>query len=74
MSAPYKHLNIHYLPLGGINADNMLDYLKLDNVAAVGGSWIVDQQLVAVKDWDGITAKANAVRAALVGLEGLSKQ
>jgi 2-dehydro-3-deoxyphosphogluconate aldolase/(4S)-4-hydroxy-2-oxoglutarate aldolase len=65
---------MHYFPLGGINADNMLDYLQLDNVCAVGGSWIVDQQLVAVKDWDGITAKASAVCAALAGLEGSLKQ
>jgi hypothetical protein len=34
----------------------------------------VDQQLVTLKDWDGIAAKANAVCAALAGLEGSLKQ
>ena len=36
-----------YFPLGGVNAQNMTDYLALDSVVAVGGSWIVKKELVA---------------------------
>ncbi|GAA5510836.1 bifunctional 4-hydroxy-2-oxoglutarate aldolase/2-dehydro-3-deoxy-phosphogluconate aldolase [Novipirellula caenicola] len=58
MSAPYKHLNIEYFPLGGINADNMLLYLQEPNVLAIGGSWIVNKQLVESQAWTGISARA----------------
>ena len=58
MSAPYNHLGIKYFPLGGINADNMTDYLKEDIVPTVGGSWIVRNDLVKNEDWTAITACA----------------
>ncbi len=32
----------HFIPTGGINADNMDSYLKLDNIPAVAGSWVAD--------------------------------
>jgi 2-dehydro-3-deoxyphosphogluconate aldolase/(4S)-4-hydroxy-2-oxoglutarate aldolase len=62
MSAPYKHLGIRYFPLGGINSDNMTDYLKEDNVLALGGTWIVKKELVLNEDWAAITARAAKVR------------
>ena len=46
MAAPYKHFGIQYFPLGGLNAENMADYLKEPNVPAIGGSWIVQKTLV----------------------------
>jgi len=62
MSAPYAHLGMQYFPLGGVNAGNMQAYLALgDSVPAVGGSWIVKQDLVAAEDWAGITARAAEV-------------
>lgn len=62
MAAPYRHLGIRYFPLGGLNADNMLDYLNEDLVPAIGGSWIVKKDLVENEDWDGLTARAEEVR------------
>ena len=62
MSAPYKHLGIRYFPLGGLNAENMISYLKEDNVLAIGGSWIVKRDLVLNENWNEITARAAAVR------------
>ena len=61
MAAPYKHLGVHYFPLGGLNEKNMLEYLKEPNVATIGGSWIVKQELVNKGDWAGITASAAGV-------------
>ena len=61
MAAPYRHLGIKYFPLGGINADNMLEYLKEDIICAVGGSWIVNSNMVAAKNWTGIREQAEAV-------------
>jgi len=65
MAAPYKHLGLQFFPLGGLNAVNMRDYLRLDNVPAIGGSWIVKQDLVEKGDWPGITARAAEVINAL---------
>ena len=65
LAAPYSHLGIQYFPLGGINDTNMVDYLREPNVPTVGGSWIVDKDLVANNDWQAIKARAAAVRAAV---------
>ena len=65
MSAPYKHLGIQYFPLGGLNAENMVEYLKEPNVPTIGGSWIVKKELVDNEDWAGITARATDVIKAL---------
>lgn len=71
MSAPYRHLGIQYFPLGGINSANMLDYLQEPNVPAVGGSWIVKQDLVSAEDWPGITSRAAETVAAAKGLSNV---
>ncbi|VGO11985.1 KHG/KDPG aldolase [Pontiella desulfatans] len=62
MAAPYRHLGIQYFPLGGLNAGNMKDYLELDNVPTIGGSWIVEKGLVESGDWNGLSARAAEVR------------
>ncbi|MBT7960009.1 MAG: bifunctional 4-hydroxy-2-oxoglutarate aldolase/2-dehydro-3-deoxy-phosphogluconate aldolase [Akkermansiaceae bacterium] len=61
MSAPYAHLGIQYFPLGGLNAANMNEYLAEPNVPAIGGSWIVQKDLVKNKDWAAITTRAQEV-------------
>jgi 2-dehydro-3-deoxyphosphogluconate aldolase/(4S)-4-hydroxy-2-oxoglutarate aldolase len=38
---------VRFVPTGGINSVNAPAYLSLPGVAAVGGSWIVDPQLLA---------------------------
>lgn len=65
MGAPYQHLGIQYFPLGGLNAENMSEYLKEPNVSTIGGSWIVKKELVDNQDWAGITARAGDVIKAL---------
>jgi 2-dehydro-3-deoxyphosphogluconate aldolase / (4S)-4-hydroxy-2-oxoglutarate aldolase len=68
MAAPYRHLGIRYFPLGGLNAENMVDYLEEENVPTIGGSWIVQKDLVMTGDWDGIAARAAEVRSMLDGV------
>lgn len=63
LAAPYGHTGLKMIPLGGITPDNMADYLSLPLVAAVGGSWLVDKNLVAAKDWAAITQAAQAALA-----------
>lgn len=45
---------IQFCPTGGINTDNMQDFMKLPNVFCVGGSWIVPDQLIVNNEWDAI--------------------
>jgi 2-dehydro-3-deoxyphosphogluconate aldolase/(4S)-4-hydroxy-2-oxoglutarate aldolase len=52
MGAPY--INIAFLPTGGINYDNMNDYLNNKKVVAVGGSWVVNEKMINAGDFDGI--------------------
>jgi len=58
MATPYAHLGIRFMPLGGVNAKNMADYMKSPLVLGVGGSWIATKDNIAARDWDAITATA----------------
>ncbi|MEM9715310.1 MAG: bifunctional 4-hydroxy-2-oxoglutarate aldolase/2-dehydro-3-deoxy-phosphogluconate aldolase [Pseudomonadota bacterium] len=49
---------ITFCPTGGVSLSNANDYLSLPNVNCVGGSWVVPKDLVAERDWDGITTLA----------------
>jgi 2-dehydro-3-deoxyphosphogluconate aldolase/(4S)-4-hydroxy-2-oxoglutarate aldolase len=44
-SGPYP--NTRFMPTGGINDKNLTEYLKLENVVACGGSWIVKKNLIS---------------------------
>jgi 2-dehydro-3-deoxyphosphogluconate aldolase / (4S)-4-hydroxy-2-oxoglutarate aldolase len=58
IAAPYAHLGLKYIPLGGLNAKNMAEYLREPMVAALGGSWIAPRELIQAKDWSGIKERA----------------
>ncbi len=58
MAGPYAHLGLEYIPLGGLDENNFTRYLALENVPAVGGSWIAPRDLIQKKDWASITANA----------------
>lgn len=58
LTAPYQHLGIKFCPTGGINLNNMGDYLSLSQVFAIGGSWIATRQQIVDKDWTAVTAQA----------------
>ena len=55
--------NIRFCPTGGININNVRDYLALPNVACCGGSWLVTADDVANKNWAAITELANKANA-----------
>ncbi len=40
-----------FFPTGGINEDNILDYLSLDNVCGVAGSWLFPRELIKERNW-----------------------
>ena len=67
MAAPYGQLT--FMPTGGINADNLLDYLKFGKIVACGGSFMVSEDLIKAKDWAAITALTKNAVKAMLGLE-----
>lgn len=52
MSAPYKDLR--FMPTGGINENNLSDYLAFDKIIACGGTWMVPKDLMKAKDFEQI--------------------
>ena len=70
MAAPYAHLKLRYIPLGGITLESSAEYLKSPLVAAVGGSWIAKPDVIAKKDWAEITKAAAAAVAVVKAARG----
>ena len=54
-AAPFPQ--VRFVPTGGVGADNLADYLDLEPVLAVGGSWMVERSLVAAGEWDEISRR-----------------
>lgn len=62
VAAPYT--GVRFMPTGGINADNVKEYLKYDRILACGGSWMVKGDLIKAGDFGKIrelTAEAAAI-------------
>lgn len=60
--APYAHLGVRFIPLGGVNARNMESWLQNDGVFAVGGSWLTPKDAVQSGDWNEVTRRAAEAR------------
>jgi len=48
-AAPYTGLT--FMPTGGINKDNVKDYLKYEKITACGGTWMVKGDLIKAGDF-----------------------
>jgi 2-dehydro-3-deoxyphosphogluconate aldolase/(4S)-4-hydroxy-2-oxoglutarate aldolase len=65
MSAPYS--GMHFIPTGGINETNLVDYLKNDRVLACGGSFMVNDEYIKAGEFGKIT---DLTRSALKTIYG----
>ncbi len=54
LQGPYG--SIRFIPTGGINTDNISQYLALRSVVACGGSWMVKAEMIDTGQFDQITA------------------
>jgi 2-dehydro-3-deoxyphosphogluconate aldolase/(4S)-4-hydroxy-2-oxoglutarate aldolase len=61
--APFK--DVVFCPTGGVNAANAKEYLSLENVLCVGGSWIVPNDLIKEGNFKEITKLTKEALAAL---------
>ena len=59
IAAPFMHLGVHFIPLGGVGPSNAAQYLSEPSVLALGGSWLAPKSLIAQGDWAAITQLAH---------------
>lgn len=50
--------DVRFCPTGGIKPDTAAAYLALENVIAVGGTWLTPPAAVEARDWEGLTQLA----------------
>jgi len=62
INAPYNHLGVKYIPLGGVSPENLASYAKFGPVLAIGGSWIASKDLINAQDWKEITKRAREAK------------
>jgi 2-dehydro-3-deoxyphosphogluconate aldolase / (4S)-4-hydroxy-2-oxoglutarate aldolase len=70
IAAPFAHLGVKYIPLGGVGAANAEQYLREPAVHALGGSWLAPRELIQRKDWAVITANALEASAIVKRIRG----
>jgi len=60
IAAPYEHLGVRFIPLGGIHTGNAESYLREPSVLALGGSWLGPRDLIRQRNWSAITELSSA--------------
>jgi len=58
---------ISFIPTGGIQENNIHEYLSLKNVLACGGSWIVSADLLEARKFDEIERLVKSAQRAMMG-------
>jgi 2-dehydro-3-deoxyphosphogluconate aldolase/(4S)-4-hydroxy-2-oxoglutarate aldolase len=51
MAAPFAHLGLRFIPLGGINLASLPQWLASPSVLCVGGSWLAPREVIQRQDW-----------------------
>jgi len=67
LAGPYRTLK--WMPTGGVNTKNMMDYLNFDQILACGGTWMVKKDLIEGEKWDEITAICKEAVKTMLGFE-----
>lgn len=67
VAGPYTKLR--WMPTGGVNAKNLMDYLSFDKIVACGGTWMVKKDLIEAGNWDEITRLTKEAVTSMMGFE-----
>lgn len=70
IAAPFAHLGVKYIPLGGVSAANAEQYLREPSVLALGGSWLAPREVIQRKEWATLTANAAEASAIVKRVRG----
>ena len=60
---------LNFMPTGGINEKNMLDYLAYDRILCCGGTFMCPKDAIANKEWDKITELTRSAVNKMLGFE-----
>jgi 2-dehydro-3-deoxyphosphogluconate aldolase/(4S)-4-hydroxy-2-oxoglutarate aldolase len=63
VKGPFPHIDL--VPTGGVNPENVGEFLKAGAMAAAAGSSLVEAKALKEKNWPAITAKAKAFASAV---------
>lgn len=69
LAAPFNHLGVQFVPLGGVNLRKVAHFLAEPHVVAVGGSWIASPNLIRKRAWDRIRQNALEATVEAAGAE-----
>ncbi len=67
LCAPY--VNVRFMPTGGINENNLNDYLSFNKIIACGGTWMVKSELMNEGRFDEIEALSREAIHKMLGFE-----
>lgn len=67
LSGPFG--GIKFIPTGGVNAQNLAEYISAPFIHAVGGSWVCPKADIAAGNFDKITALCREARRSILGFE-----
>lgn len=67
VAGPYQ--NLRWMPTGGVNEKNLLDYLSFNKIIACGGTWMVKKDMIEAEDWDGIERLTRQAVQTMFGFE-----
>jgi len=65
LTSVFKH--VQFMPTGGINSTNLIDYLNLDTVFCCGGSWLAPEELMTKGCWSEIQSRICSAVSLLKG-------
>ena len=61
---------VRFIPTGGIRLENLAEYLQMEKVHAVGGSWMAKRQMIAEGRFDEIKQKAHDASELVARIRG----
>ncbi len=67
LSGPFGSMK--FIPTGGVNAQNLSEFISASFIHAVGGSWICPKADIAAGNFDKITALCAEARKSVLGYE-----
>ena len=67
LAGPYT--NLRWMPTGGVNTKNLMDYLSFDKIVACGGTWMVKKDLIEAENWDEIERLTREAANTMLGFE-----
>jgi 2-dehydro-3-deoxyphosphogluconate aldolase/(4S)-4-hydroxy-2-oxoglutarate aldolase len=70
IGAPFAHLGVRFIPLGGLGATNAESYLREESVLALGGSWLATKAAIEEERWEDVSEQARLARELVKRVRG----